>query len=171
MLANNSSTVLPGVFRLLSLLSSRALAQHSVTRTKNFSTRARPAPAPAQSTTRTRLAASSTRSRTQGSAGSRTRPAYAGTQNPRGLTHPAQDSSRNPLLQKTFRPIWSMFQKTLYCIAQRGLYWMSPSERNRENAHYERYCFILVTCNMNAKGQTGNENILTVTRPEEESPS
>ena len=37
--------------------------------------------------------------------------------------------------------------------------------------HYERYCFILVTCNMNAKCQAGNENILTVTRLKEESPS
>ena len=42
---NNSSTVHPRVLRFLSRLSSRALAQHSVTRTKNFSTRARPAPA------------------------------------------------------------------------------------------------------------------------------
>ena len=49
MLANNSSTVHPRVLRFLSGLSSRALAQHSVTRTKNFSTR----PAPAASTTRT----------------------------------------------------------------------------------------------------------------------
>jgi len=65
------------------------LAQHSVTRTKNFSTRARPAP----STTRTRPPASSTR--TQSSAGSRTRPTNAGTRNPRGLTCPAQDSKRH----------------------------------------------------------------------------
>ena len=50
MLANNSNTVHLCVLRFLSWLSSRALAQHSVTRTKNFSTRARPAPA--ASTTR-----------------------------------------------------------------------------------------------------------------------
>jgi len=35
----------------------------------------------------------------------------------------------------------------------------SASKRSRENAYYERYCFIQVTCNMNAKGQTWNENI------------
>jgi len=67
------------------------LAQHSVTRTKNFSTRARPAP----NTTRTRPPASSIRTRTQSSAGSRTRPTHAGTRNPRGLTRPAQDSKRH----------------------------------------------------------------------------
>ena len=61
MLANNSSTVHPSVLRFLSWLSSCALAQHSVTRTKNFSTRARPAPA--ASTTRTRPPAGSTRTR------------------------------------------------------------------------------------------------------------
>jgi len=43
------------------------------------------------------------------------------------------------------------------------------SERNRENAYYERYCFIQVTCNMNAKDQTWNENIWTVTRSKEKS--
>ena len=36
---------------------------------------------------------------------------------------------------------------------------VSASERGRENAQYERYCFIQVTCNMNAKDQTWNENI------------
>jgi len=61
-------------------LSSCALAQYSFTRTKNFSSRARPA-------------SSSTRTRTQSSAGSYIRPANAGTRNPRGLTRPAQDSS------------------------------------------------------------------------------
>jgi len=45
------------------------------------------------------------------------------------------------------------------------------SERSRENVYYKRYCFIQVTCNMNAKGQTWNENIRTVTRPKEKSPS
>jgi len=45
MLANNSSTVHPRVLRFLSWLCSCALPQHSVTRKKNFSTRARPAPA------------------------------------------------------------------------------------------------------------------------------
>jgi len=45
----------------------------------------------------------------------------------------------------------------------------SASEQNRENAYYERYCFIQVTCNMNAKGQTWNENIRKVTRPKERS--
>jgi len=40
-------------------------------------------------------------------------------------------------------------------------------ERSRENAHYEWYCFIQVTCKMNANGQTWNENIWTVTRPKE----
>jgi len=49
-----------------------ALVQYSVTRTKNFSTRA-------------------PRTRTHSSAGSRTGPAYAGTRNPPGLTRPAQD--------------------------------------------------------------------------------
>jgi len=34
----------------------------------------------------------------------------------------------------------------------------SARERSRENTYYERYCFIQVTCNMNAKGQTWNEN-------------
>jgi len=34
----------------------------------------------------------------------------------------------------------------------------SASERSRENAYYERYCYIQVTCNINAKGQTWNEN-------------
>jgi len=38
------------------------------------------------------------------------------------------------------------------------------SERSREN-HYERCCFIQVTCNMNAKGQTWIENIATVANP------
>jgi len=47
----------------------------------------------------------------------------------------------------------------------------SASEGSRENAYYERYCFIQVTCNMNAKVQTWNENIWTVTRPKEKSPS
>ena len=61
MLANNFSTIHPRVLRFLSWLSSRALAQHSVTRTNNFSTRARPAPA--ASTTCTSSAASSTRTR------------------------------------------------------------------------------------------------------------
>jgi len=73
--------VCPRVLRFLSWLSSCALAQHSVTRTKNFSNRARPAPAP-----------STTRTRTQSSAGSRTRPANAGTRNPHGLTRSVQDS-------------------------------------------------------------------------------
>jgi len=54
MLTNNYSAVHPRVLRILSWSSSRALAQHSVIRTKNFSTRARPAPA--ASTTRTRPA-------------------------------------------------------------------------------------------------------------------
>jgi len=36
---------------------------------------------------------------------------------------------------------------------------VSTSERSRENVYYERYCFIQVSCNMNAKGQTWNENI------------
>jgi len=36
---------------------------------------------------------------------------------------------------------------------------------------YERYFLIQVTCNMNTKGQTWNENIWIVTRPDEESPS
>jgi len=35
----------------------------------------------------------------------------------------------------------------------------SVRERGREYAYYERYYFIQVTCNMNAKGQTWNENI------------
>jgi len=38
--------------------------------------------------------------RTQSSAGSRTRPANAGTRNPRGLSRPAQDS--NTYIQMTF---------------------------------------------------------------------
>jgi len=81
--------------RFLSWLSSRALAHYSVTRTKNFSTRARPAPAasttgPAASSTRTRPAPAR-----KAVLGSRTRPANAGTRNPRGLTRPAQDSSRH----------------------------------------------------------------------------
>jgi len=46
----------------------------------------------------------------------------------------------------------------------------SASERSRENAYYERYCYIQVTCNINAKGQTWNENKWTVTRPKEKSP-
>ena len=57
MLVNNSSSVHPSVLRFLGWLSSRALPQHSVTRSKNFLTRACPAP----STTRTRPTASSTR--------------------------------------------------------------------------------------------------------------
>jgi len=47
----------------------------------------------------------------------------------------------------------------------------STSEQSRENAYYERYCLIQVTCNMNAKGQTWNENIWTVTRSKAKSPS
>jgi len=31
------------------------------------------------------------------------------------------------------------------------------SERSRKNTYYERYCFIRVTSNMNAKGQTWKE--------------
>ena len=45
------------------------------------------------------------------------------------------------------------------------------SERSRENACYKRKFFIQTTCSMNAKGQTWNENIWTVTRPKEKSPS
>jgi len=75
---NHSSTVHPRVLRFMNWLSSCALAQHSVTRTKNFSTHARPAPI----TTRTRPAASSS-----------TRPSNAGTRNPRGSTRPTQDSN------------------------------------------------------------------------------
>jgi len=63
----------------LSWLISCALAQHSVTATNNFSTRARSALAP--STTRSRPAVSSTRARTHSTAGSHVRPA----------THPALD--------------------------------------------------------------------------------
>ena len=37
----------------------------------------------------------------------------------------------------------------------------NASERNRDNAYYERYCFIQVTCNMITKGQTWNENMNT----------
>jgi len=33
----------------------------------------------------------------------------------------------------------------------------SASKRSRENAYYERYVLIQVTCNMNAKGQTWNQ--------------
>ena len=73
----------PRVWRFLSWLSSCALAQHSVTRTKNFSSRPRPAP----STTRSHPATSSTcaRPRTYSSVGSRTRTTHAGTRNPRGV--------------------------------------------------------------------------------------
>jgi len=59
-------------------------------------------PAPA------RPAASTTRTRTQSSAGSRTRPANAGTRSPGGLTRPPQDSSRQsgncrtPKFSKTY---------------------------------------------------------------------
>jgi len=56
-------------FLLTSL--SHAFSEHSVTRTKHFLSRARP----------------------RNSAGSRNRPANAGTRNPRGLTSPAQDSN------------------------------------------------------------------------------
>ena len=77
-----TTSVYPRVLRFLSWLSSCALAQQSVTHTKNFLSRARPAPA-----------TSSTPTRTQSSVGSRTRPANAGTHNPRGITRPAQDSS------------------------------------------------------------------------------
>jgi len=62
-----TTSVHPRLLRFLSWLSSCALAQHSFTRTKNFSSRVRPAPA--ASSTRARPAASSTR--TQSSAGSR----------------------------------------------------------------------------------------------------
>ena len=44
-LTRTMSNVHPRVLRFLSWWSSRALTQHSVTHTKNFSTRARPAPA------------------------------------------------------------------------------------------------------------------------------
>jgi len=44
------------------------------------------------------------------------------------------------------------------------------SERSWENTYYERYFLIQLTCNMNAKGQTWNENIWTVTRPNQKSP-
>ena len=66
-------------------LNSCVLAQHSVTRTKNFSTRACPAPSTTCPT------ASSTR--THSCAGSHTCPANAGTCNLRGLTRPTQDSN------------------------------------------------------------------------------
>jgi len=46
----------------------------------------------------------------------------------------------------------------------------SASERSRENAGYERYCFDQVTCNMNAIGRTWNGHISTVTRPKRRSP-
>jgi len=44
-------------------------------------------------------------------------------------------------------------------------------EQSRENTYYEWFYFIHVTCNMNAKGQTWNENIWTVTRPKEKIPN
>jgi len=47
----------------------------------------------------------------------------------------------------------------------------SASDRSRENSCCERYCFIQVTCNMNAKSQAWNEKIWTVTRPKEKHPS
>jgi len=47
----------------------------------------------------------------------------------------------------------------------------SASERSRENAYYERYFSIQITCNMNAKGQTWNENIWTVAGHNEKNPS
>jgi len=77
------------------------LAQHSVTHTKNFSTRTRTKYNPHSP----RHAASSTRTRTQSSAGSRTRPANAGTRNPRGLMSPAQDSIRGTKLKVKTRAI------------------------------------------------------------------
>jgi len=43
--------------------------------------------------TRTKYNPLPPRTRTHSSAGSRTRPANAGTRNPRGLTRPAQDSN------------------------------------------------------------------------------
>jgi len=60
-----TTSVHPRVLRFVSWLSSCALTQHSVTHTKNFSSRP---------------------------AASSTRPANAGTRNPRGLTRPARDS-------------------------------------------------------------------------------
>jgi len=48
-------------------------------------------------------------------------------------------------------------------------YSAAASERSSENAYYKHYCFIQVTCNINAKGQTWNENIWTVLRPKEKS--
>jgi len=78
MLANNFST--STCFTIFELIKFTCFGSTLSTRTNNSSTRARPAP-------------SSTRTRTQSSAGSRTRPANAGTCNPRGLTRPAQDSS------------------------------------------------------------------------------
>ena len=66
------------IILLMSL--SHAQSQHSVTRTKN----PYPVPTPHQS---------STRNSTHNSAGSRTRPANAGTRTPRGLTSHTQGSS------------------------------------------------------------------------------
>ena len=43
----------------------------------------------------------------------------------------------------------------------------SAREWSLENAYYERHFLIKVTCNMNAKGQTWNENTWTVTKPSE----
>jgi len=89
MLANSFST--SKCFAIFELIKFMCFGSTHIYRTKNFSSRARPAPA--ASSTRARPAAASTRTRTQSSAGSRTRPANAGTRNPRGLTRSAQDSS------------------------------------------------------------------------------
>jgi len=67
------------------------------------------------------------------------------------------------ITSKKFSLILILFLKILNCIArQLGLQQVSPSmasDRNRENAYYERYCFIQVTCNMDTKGQTWNDII------------
>jgi len=70
--------------------------------------------------------------------------------------------SANPLLQKTINLIWIIFRKHFIADGSSGSNgWAqeSASEINRENAYCEWYFMIQVTCKMNAKGQTWNENI------------
>jgi len=93
----------------------------------NFLSHARPAPA--ASSTRTHPAASSTRSRT--------RPANAGTRNPRGLTRPAQDSHTSHLhllYAKASGSGTKQWLARLVVLSRRGKSWSSRFARSTQRS-------------------------------------
>ena len=62
---------------------------------------------------------------------------------------------------KAFSPI-KIVLKICNCMWQLGFYWMGRSNTRvnkvENTPYYEQYCFIQVTWNINAKGQTWNKD-------------